>query len=208
MSVSRHLTRAWAEATTAHRTTLDIWIKISAQFGDAALMVNIQREMYTDAILRTMEDEVSSNTMDSNILTPTIQFSLSSYWIGGIYEIFRILRERGALTHIKDGDKIFYDLELIRMPLEKLQIAKDEKILKEPIRMKRLPELPGDTDVIYDAKDPFRSHIMPTRLSSATGSAMWHVIDLRNDSTSFWLERREISDRIVKIMGSAKATAE
>jgi hypothetical protein len=49
--------------------------------------------------------------------------------------------------------------------------------------------------------DPLRTHIIPVD-ASERGSITWQVIDIRNDE-SRWIERRELSDRIVRLWAKA-----
>ena len=70
---------------------------------------------------------------------------LSAYWIGGMYETFRPLRDR----KLGDSNELFKsivdDLELICVPLEKHEIAKDKK-LKKPLRTIRHPRRNDERD--------------------------------------------------------------
>jgi hypothetical protein len=93
-----------------------------------------------------------------------------------------------------------HELRLLRIPLEKHEIAADRK-LTEPLRMHRQPPNNDDTDSYeYSNNDARKAHIMPTGISSR-GSVMWQVIDLQSNS-SYWLERRDLSERIVALAGS------
>jgi hypothetical protein len=93
---------------------------------------------------------------------------------------------------------IFLDLELLRMPIAKYEISKDQA-LKQPVVMRATPPNNNATDErVYDKNDPTRAHIMPTGLSNR-GSAVWMAFDHKN-SKSFWIERRDLSDRLLTLL--------
>jgi hypothetical protein len=120
---------------------------------------------------------------------------LSEYWIGSIYESFRTLRQRKLADAAPAFEQIFSDLESIRVPLEKHELAKDWS-LKEPLTMVRSSSNNNVTDLyVYDPKDDQRAHIMGAGITP-NGSVIWHVIDLKTQSDR-WVERRNLSDRIL-----------
>ena len=93
-----------------------------------------------------------------------------------MYETVRLLREIDGKQ--QEHDPLAHDLKLLRVALEKHQIADDRK-LKAPLKMGRHPPNNDATDhYVYSPDDPRRSHIMPTGFS-ARGSIMWQVIDLK-----------------------------
>jgi hypothetical protein len=123
---------------------------------------------------------------------------LSIYWVGSMYETFRLLKQRKLSDTSPVFAEIFSDLELLRMPLEKHELAKDKKTLKEPLPMVRRPPNNDATDhYSYDPNDDSRAHIMPSGLSN-NGSMTWQVIDLKTGADR-WVERRALSERIVEL---------
>jgi hypothetical protein len=130
----------------------------------------------------------------------------SDYWLSAMYETFRLLRSRGLADEGEAFASIFHELELVRMGIDKHEIPKDQK-LAEPLGLVRMPTLPHDKEpYIYDKNDPKRAHIMPMG-ASARGSPMWQVIDHLKDR-SFWIERRDLSDRILDLWKDAKPGGE
>jgi len=136
-------------------------------------MMNIQRQGDLDLLLRCMEDEFEANkaaeiadTTGSN-MTFHYQLSLSETWVVGCYEILRAFRQRdrdalkagvrpSGVSGMETFKSIFADLELLRMPMTKFEIAKDDK-LNEPLPLRRIPQMTTATDdTIYDSKDPAR----------------------------------------------------
>src|ERR1700687_4729505 len=77
-----------------------------------------------------------------------------------------------GVSEMEAFKSIFADLELLRMPMTKFEIAKDDKI-KEPLPLQRKPANNDASDqTIYDSKDPARYHLMPTGMSPR-GSIRW-----------------------------------
>ncbi len=115
------------------------------------------------------------------------QMMLSESWVVGCYEILRAVRQRdddgnlGAdgVSALATFRSIFADLELLRMPIAKYEIAKDNR-MKQPLTMRAISPNKDTTDNhVYDKKDPARSHIMPIGISGR-GSMMWLVLDHSN----------------------------
>jgi hypothetical protein len=149
----------------------------------------------------------SAETADKSGLDFTFHYQvmLSENWVVSCYEILRAFRQRddeanfgadsiAALTTFKS---IFADLELLRMPIAKYEIAKDSR-MKEPLAMRAIPPNNDATDEhIYDKKSPTRSHIMPTGISDR-GSMMWLVLD-HSIPREYWVERQDLADRLLAL---------
>jgi hypothetical protein len=125
---------------------------------------------------------------------------LSEYWISGLYESLRLLRERELLEQDKPRIDLFKDIELVRILVDKHEIAKERKFLKEPVEMVREPRKnnPSDT-VIYDPADKQRGHIAPVARRQ-DGSVAWHATDLAGGDR--WVVRRDVSDRVLSLWGT------
>jgi hypothetical protein len=118
-----------------------------------------------------------------------------------MYEALRLLRDRKLLDE-PESETVFRDFELLRMPLEKHEIAKDREF-KQPQPMTRYPPNDNASDsYVYDPKSPTRSHIMPFGITER-GSITWHAIDAR-DGSARWIERRWLSDRVLAVWGDDK----
>jgi hypothetical protein len=211
MDASGLLAQAFGIARSMYPEIMRSWVTVSHRVGsrlpNSLLPVSIQREGETDVLLRALETEQLDNLrrgQANDLFAAHYLGTLSAYWIGGVYEIFRLLRERGLSDEANDFDVVLKDLELIRMPLEKHEIAKDWR-LKTPLELIRQPPDSGPQDIYrYAPKDQQRAHIMPSAISQVTGSMMWHVIDLASDS-SFWVERRWLSDKILAMWNGVRA---
>jgi hypothetical protein len=174
------------------------WVSISwamgGQLPNSLLSVNVQRDGELDLILRCLEDEFQLPETSASMFKAHYSAMLANIWVGGMYETIRLLQEIAGKQ--KEFDPIAHDLRLLRVALEKHQIAGDKPHLTEPLKMTRYPPNNNATDYYtYSPDDPRRSHIMPSGFS-ARGSVMWQVIDLRA-KTERWIERRDLSDRIL-----------
>jgi hypothetical protein len=215
-SVSPLINIAFNAARAKYRAEHTAWTNLSyvlsGRFNLPVAMMNIQRQGDLDLLLRSMEDEFEANkaaeiadTTGSN-MTFHYQMTLSEIWVVGCYEVLRAFRQRdrdaqkvGARTsgvsEMEEFISIFSDLALLRMPMTKFEIAKDDK-LKEPLTMQKLPPNNDATDqTTYDSKDPARYHIMPRGMSSR-GSVCWGALD-HLTKREYWVERRDLAERLL-----------
>jgi hypothetical protein len=205
-TVGKLLGAPFLAARQRHHELHGTWIRISHRVGSrlpaSALVVSIQREGEADLVLRCMEEEYAvSNSNEADLFALHYLNLLSVYWVGGMYETFRLLRERGLDDKNDRFTHVLRDLELLRMPLEKHEIAKD-RLLKQPATLVRHPSRSDPSDAYaYAISDSKRAHIMPMGIS-ARGSVTWHVIDLRGGD-SRWVERRWLSDEIIELWKNA-----
>ena len=200
MTVSELLHAAFVLASAKYSQLHETWITASVQVGgqlpNSMLMFYVQSAGRLDILIRSMEDEFSSERLD---LVFNHQSLLSDLWIGHVYEFVRLLNERELAPKHDDFISLFRDLTLVRIPLEKHEIANDRKI-KEPLHMVRHPLKSDDADVYkYSSEDKTCGHI-PQRAVSARGSLMWQVLDVKaTPPKTYWTERRNLSDRILTI---------
>lgn len=198
---------AFIQASARQAKLHETWIKISHQIGSvlpaSLLSASIQRDGHLDLVLRCIEDDfVTAHA--ANTAHP-FEFHyhkmLSELWVGSMYEIFRLLGDsKRKLIEPNDAfQAIAHDLRLLRIPLEKHEITGDKK-LDAPLQLQRNPPRNDESDFFqYSKSDPKRAHIMPSGISPR-GSVVWHVIDL-TDNDSRWIERRDLSDRIIALWG-------
>jgi 3-methyladenine DNA glycosylase Tag len=122
-------------------------------------------------------------------------------WVGGVYETLRLLNERKLAPNSDEYRALFHDFELLRIALDKHDIA---RLLKAPLQMIRNND---QTNVyVFTKDDPQRPHIMAVGVA-AHGSMVWQVIDWKSDAAR-WIERRSLSDRMIALwieQGSLKA---
>lgn len=204
LSVSELILSGYQLAATQQRAVTEAWTTGSIRLGGALpgslLLVSIQRTGRLDAVLRCMEDEFISAVLSDDI-RPWIAeplSSLSETWIGQVYEIIRLTKERKLIADSDVLEALAHDFRLLRVPMEKHEIAQDRSLTK-PVAMYRSPAKPDDTDYLYDRKDQLRSHIMPTGISQR-GSVQWLAIDISASLSQRWIERRELSDRVLQLL--------
>ena len=202
MTVTQLITTAFMLARSRYPELHKTWIS-------SLLFPSVQRTGDLDMMLRAMEDDFSAAPegadeadQPADLLSAHYQLMLSELWVCAVYEIFRLLTEsKRKLAPESDAiTALAHDLRLLRIPLQKHEIATEWK-LSEPLLMQRFPPNNNGTDNnYYSLSDGRRAHIMPTGISSR-GSVMWHVIDVES-KISYWLERRAISERIVALWRS------
>jgi hypothetical protein len=204
MTVTQLITEAFVLARSRYPEIHKAWISTSVQLGgllpSTLFMLSLQRAGDLDMVLRCMEDDYVPPSEGAGELSGHYQSMLSEHWIGAVYEIFRLLIER-KLTSDNDAiTGLAHHLRLLRIPLEKHEIAADKK-LSGPLVMARYPPNNNEADnyYVYSKSDAQRAHGMLSGLSSR-GSMMWQVIDLESN-ISYWLERRDLSERIVALWG-------
>jgi hypothetical protein len=146
-------------------------------------------------ILMSMEQERSLPPTGGVDPSLTHQMMFSELWIGSAYEMIRLLRER-RLVEGEEFIKLYDDLTLLRILLEKYEISGDRK-LKNPLSMQRGDGQGPRGHFSYEKNNPLRAHIMPTGLSPR-GSIIWHTVDLKSNS-SRWLKARDLSERFLNL---------
>jgi len=216
MQVSNLITAAFDVAKTQHPDEASKWISLSYRLvGSTAIVmlaVSIQRAGDVDLVLRCMEDEAASAKSTGGRQGIDLSFHyqkmISELWVSSCYEILRTIKQRETeqeaaglqvqgRSRTAEFTTLFADLELLRMPMDKHEIAKDKQ-LTAPLIMQRSPPKGDNTDqYIYDSSDPTRSHIMPTGISKRA-SVTWQVLDHRS-GRQYWVERRDLADRLLAL---------
>lgn len=204
LSVSELVLSSYQLALKQQEAVTHAWVTGSHRLGGTLpgsfLSVSIQRAGRLDAVLRCMEDEFASADLCEEVrqwATEPLE-SLSEIWIGQVYEIVRLAMERKLIADSDLFKALAHDFRLLRISIEKHEIAQDRSLLA-PLPMSRIPAREGDVDYHYDKKDPFRTHIMPTGISGR-GSMQWLAIDISAALSQRWIERRDLSDRVLKLL--------
>jgi hypothetical protein len=201
---------ARSKFSAQHAAWIDLSARLAGRIAVAPLLVNIQRTGDLDLLLRAMEDEASASSAPQRLsMAFHYQVMLSETWVANSYEALRVVRQREADAANPSNDKVsdlqifkdlFKDLELLRMPIAKYELAKDTK-MKAPLPMQAFPPNGDETDIkVYDKDDPARTHIMPTGLSPRK-SVAWHVFD-HSATDGYWVERRDLADRFLSLAGA------
>lgn len=202
MLVTSMIGQAFQVSLTRCPELSNSWIEFSFRLGgllpNSQLSISVQRIGRLDTLLRCMEDEFTAAvTPPENVLYYESFVTISELWIGSAYEAVRLLsdKKRKLIKTTDEYNALLRDLALIRMPIEKHEIASDKAITK-PLLMKRQPPRDDDSDLYaYVRNDTHRAHIMPTG-TSQRGSIMWQVVDVKNGQ-EYWIERRELADRML-----------
>ena len=204
-TATQAMLQAYALASAQNEEILKRWIDISHRVGSRlhkSLLPNCFQDLgWLDILLRTFEYEFLLNWKCQNDINPVSGlplFQFSKVWMCDAYEIFRLLKER-KLESGESFDSLCDHLRLVRIPLDKHEIA---GMPKDELRFQAHPPKPEDKPYVYLPKDPSRSHIMPVGHNRNHGSVAWHVTDVitdRENPSSYWIDRREISDRILSL---------
>ncbi|TKR53273.1 hypothetical protein D7I39_21750 [Allopusillimonas ginsengisoli] len=204
MSVAELFLSGYQLAIKQQEAVTQSWVTGSHRLGgtlpSSLLNVSIQRAGRLDAVLRCMEDEYTSVAMREEIRPWVAEplSALSEMWIGQVYEIVRLTLERKLIADSDFFEALAYDFRLLRIPMEKHEIAQDRSLMGQ-VSMSRTPAVEGDVDYHYDKKDPLRAHIMPTGISQR-GSIQWLAIDVSAALSQRWIERRDLSDRVLQLL--------
>lgn len=185
--------------TEPHKKWIAASFRVGALLPNSLAIMSVQRAGELDLILTCLEDDFipqKENATDLDLLEFNTQMMLSELWVGSIYEIVRLIKDRQDSPTL-DLVSLYHDLTLVRVPLEKHEIANERK-LKEPLLFKKQPANNDSSDYYsYSQADPKRGHIMPHGLS-ARGSAMWQTINIVTKEEP-WIERRALSERFLAL---------
>lgn len=201
MIVRQLVTQSFAQAFIKYQDKHEEWVKISYRISGhssiVSLILSIQNAGKLDLLIRCMEDEFCPDEAkkEPDFLF-MFQVMLSELWIGHAYEILRLLKERKCALNHPDFLNLAHDLRLLRVAIEKHEIAGDKK-LKQPLLMQRWPTRNDDVPINYSKEDTNRDYIMPTGISER-GSVMWYPIDIEANK-SYWIERLNLSERFLSL---------
>lgn len=206
-SIGQLITATFAVARSKYPALAQQWVTASARTGSkipaSLAIVSIQRVGELDLVCRALEDELAQcppreGEMD---LRDNYLMMLSELWIGAAYAICFALKDRKLRVDEPDFVSLAEDLRLIRVQIEKHQIASDRQ-LEDPLSLSTGPAKPGDAPervVSYDKSNPLRAHIGRSGISQRR-SVMWEVIEVRTKSMR-WIERRQTADKLLDIFG-------
>jgi len=212
--VSSLLNSIFATAKGRYHDRHVAWTNLSGvlagRFSLPIAMISLQQQGDLDLLLCCMEEEFANKATtgagDTDVdFTFHYQKMLSEGWVVGCYETLRAFQqrdvERGAQTDavsiLPSFSTLFADLELLRMPIAKYEIARDKR-MKEPLNLVANPPNNDASDErVYDRNDPRRAHFMPTGMSGR-GSVTWLAID-HTAPREYWIERRDLADRLLAL---------
>jgi hypothetical protein len=201
-SISRLITTAFAQARIRNQPLYESWTRIAWRIGGllprSTLVMSVQRDGEIDLVLRGMEDDAAPETPEHDVdFSIHYRKMLSELWVGSMYETFRLLIDRKLGPDDDRFRELAHELRLLRIPLEKHEIAIDKQLKEQPLTMRAVPPNDDTRDYYtYSQTDPMKAHIMPCGVS-ARGSMMWRIIDLQSKQ-DHWIERQDLSDRIIE----------
>lgn len=199
MLVSNLVAAAFTHARASQDQLMQRWISISHQVGSllphSLLAMSVQRVGELDILIRALEDEFRSAGSDGIGFNAHYQIMMSDLWVGSLYEICRLLSERNLSPKTDAFKLLSRELKLVRIPLEKHEIASDRRISGSLVLETGPEGSENRREYEYKKNDNTRSHIMPQGFSEQH-SHMWHVIDVEK-TRSYWIERRDLSDRFI-----------
>jgi hypothetical protein len=199
--VGQLIVQAFEVSQSEHQTIMAQCIKASFRAGskipDSRMSVAIQRLGRLDVLCRSLEDELLHSPSAEGQLDFRHQYLLmfSDLWIGSAYAITYAFSDRDLYKGDQEFEAIAEDLRLIRVQVEKHQIASDWK-LDQPLDFVTAPNQSGTIRTFrYDKNNRLRAHIGRVGQSEKQ-SVVWEVIVVNGDTTR-WLERRSLSDRLL-----------
>jgi hypothetical protein len=198
MLTRKLLEAAMRKGMADHPELHEKWVKVQYRFaalagGNAAVLLPFAMNTRVDMLLRTLEAENLQRPADD--AAPDIEFaddlilSLSESWVSRCYELVRVARDGVKARNEEVPEKLahlLYQLELVRMPIDKGEINKAIYHKGEPIMLG-----------LADGSDPkeYRkgSFVLQRGMCGQTGAAMWWPVDLKAQKT-VEVCRRDLSD--------------
>jgi hypothetical protein len=204
-SVGQLLIAAFGVARSLSPDVAQRWITVSYRIGGkipgSLAIVSAQRIGELDLVCRALEDELlrSPSNNDEMDFRHNYLLTFSQLWIGSAYAACFALKDRRLLLDNAEFLSLAEDLRLVRVQLEKHQIASDRS-LEDPLPLSTGPAQPGDGPeriVIYDKSDRQRAHVGRMGVSDRM-SPMWEII-VAKPLGMRWMERRELADRMLAV---------
>jgi len=195
---------AFEQAQTRYPALFQDWQKIALRIGallpTSQFAFAVQRDTQIDLVLRSMEDDRAAGLVGDHFsfaMEFQYQKYLSDLWVCSVYEMLRLMRER-LVENNRELDLLAHDFTILRMPLEKHEIAEHRK-LGGPVELFRERSKSDSSDTqMYSKGDKKRAYIVPTQISPR-GSVVWITADAEAKQ-SRPLERRELSDRLHRLL--------
>jgi hypothetical protein len=198
--VAQYLNAAIRSALVQMPERHERWVRISYLLGrfrmPSLLAVDIQRLGRLDVVLCNLENDQKISGNEEFLLVFDFISDFSNVWVRSAYSTLFAIPKEMQSEEIK---KLFYDLDRLRLTIEKYEIPKDRDIPKGADGSKKLELYTSDgmTSRNYDVADPSRAIIPPSGIAD-DGSICWQIIDVLR-SQSRWLSRRSLADRYLAL---------
>lgn len=188
-SVKELLNAAEAAARARAPVLGERWIRLSHVLGsmipNGSATEVLQEVGRLDLLIRAMEDEPDP------MLHPLMPLSVT--WVALSYEVVRALHQRRL--DLPGLEPLLRQMELVRIPLLKFEVAQEGKNRMPPIKLYRYPPTSSDEPPeLYDRSDRGRAY-RPVGALTPAGLA-WGVIDAAAGQT-VWVTRRSLADGLL-----------
>jgi hypothetical protein len=155
-----------------------------------------QADYRVDLLLRVIEGETLGRILAGEAFNVDAQVTLTPGWLFSTYEIVRMAQETPTGRSHWTLVALRKQIELVRVPMAKLEIANDAGI-KEPLQFERIGEGTAGDVVTYSAKS--KAPIYPAQgFCLETGSLAWWVYDTKSRSM-VQVTRRMHSDMMLAL---------
>ncbi|MEA5163519.1 hypothetical protein U5903_22335 [Cereibacter johrii] len=203
ITASNLITQAFNLSLARQNSVFEAWVQASHKlsFGSPWLALIIQDCGKIDILLRQMEEESATTEVSAEIFSLDPRKILSEAWTGKLYAALRLICKEPDLK--KHFAALFKATTLVRVPLEKLQIADDRRLKgKEELRLYRSDD-PSEEPIPYNLSQ--RPQISPQIfLDRATGSIAWDTFNVAVDPPEMRrISRIELSDGFLKTYRAA-----
>jgi len=193
--VAKYLNAAIHSALADMPDRHERWVRIShvlSRFREPSpLATDVQRLGRLDILLCKLEN---GNNFSENIeflFVFDLFAGLSNVWVRSAYSTLYAVPKKNKSEAM---ELLFFDVDRLRVTLEKYKIPKDRDIPKDMNGNQKLELYTSDglTSQTYDVSDPRRAIIPPSGIAE-DGSLCWQIIDVHR-SQSRWLSRRALAD--------------
>ena len=181
------------------------WTKWSYRIGgtDVGLVSSAQDCQNFEMLLCQLEDEHSDVLSDGNSQNPSMVdsmvekqaliFKYSNLWLSGVYEVFRIYRNKALPSeHLSE---IYKYLKIVRIAVHKMEIANIRRRQDELVEFC----VPTADSQNWWKRCRYGDPYFAPRGISERGSVMWHCVDATKDEV-LWIERRTLADVLLNYL--------
>jgi hypothetical protein len=195
-SAATEALRRYADLRPKWRNVYTGLVRLSQTSGG---LVRYQPDHLIDLIVRSMEDELAARhraTLEGDgrvHLEDTLQYLLTRYWVLGTHDVVRIAARSDAGKVHPKLTSLYDRFRLVRVPLAKLKIARDDA-LKDG----RVILVHAEEDEAKPKAYQARSDDEPSTPIDERGSIGWHLFDVKT-MLPVTIYRRQLSDELLAL---------
>ena len=196
-SAAMEALRRYADLRPKWRDVYTGLVRLSQTGGG---LVRYQPDHLIDLIVRSMEDELAARHRAAPEggrvhLEDTLQYVLTRYWVLGTHDAVRIAaRSLAGKVHPK-LTSLYDRFRLVRVPLAKLKIARDDASKDGRVILVHAEEDEAKPEA-YRARSNHEYH-PPTPIDER-GSIGWHLFDIKT-MLPVTIYRRQLSDELLAL---------